>query len=154
MGWRLVADGGSQQVELSGPRASHWLGVMERLDQRRIAAWQRLNPNALRRVYAPGSAPLTEERELMLRYAESGVVRIEGLDTPIESLDVRSDTGNEVVLAVRARLDPYVVVAEDGSFEDPGERASGRRIVLSPAGGGEWLIERSDRSMLPEPDNG
>jgi len=69
---QVVSQPGSAPGQLAAP-ASHWAGVLTRLDRRRALAYVSADPRSLRSVYAPASTVLRRDRAMLRAYSERGI---------------------------------------------------------------------------------
>lgn len=77
-------------------------------------------------------------------YAEQDVATIQGMPWTISSLEVESESDEQVVLTVESRLKPYIVTYQDGKrWRMEPKEPQRLRITLVPDGSGGWLISRS-----------
>ncbi|MGH3489682.1 MAG: hypothetical protein ACRDP8_17470, partial [Actinopolymorphaceae bacterium] len=94
-------------------------------------------------VYKPGSRALQEELATMRLHAEKGVTSVEGLSTPILSLEVVSERSDRVVVDAVSQLQPYSLELDGQLYPHEGGEPKRFRMTLEPDGSGGWLIAAS-----------
>jgi hypothetical protein len=144
------ATSSSPTAESPGPSSSprnaaeaRWTKVLTGLDERRAEAWRALDQDALATVYKPGSEALREELATMRQHASKGVTSVEGLSTPILSLEVVSEAEDRVVVEAVSLLQPYSLELDGQLYPHEGGQPKRFRMTLEPDGSGGWLIAGS-----------
>ncbi|WP_026256783.1 serine/threonine protein kinase [Actinopolymorpha alba] len=130
----------------SAPRSAaeaRWTRVLTTLDQRRAQAWRTWNPQLLSKVYQPGSKALQEELALMQLHEDKNVTSVVGLNTPILSLDVVSESSSKVVVDAVSQLQPYQLELDGQLYPHQGGTPKRFRMTLVPDGSNGWLIASS-----------
>ncbi|MEQ4205871.1 protein kinase [Actinopolymorpha sp. B17G11] len=130
----------------SSPRTeaeARWTQVLTALDERRAEAWRKLDQDGLSQVYKPGSRALQEELDTMRVHASKGVTSVEGLSTPIQSLEVVSESPDRVVVDAVSQLQPYSLEVDGQLYPHDGGEPRRFRMTLEPDGSGGWLIAGS-----------
>jgi eukaryotic-like serine/threonine-protein kinase len=125
------------------PAEARWTRVLTTLDQRRAEAWRDWDQQQLSRVYKPGSTALQEELNTMRQHASRGVTSVEGLSTPIRSLEVVSEGPDRVVVDAVSQLQPYSLELDGQLYPHEGGAPKRFRMSLEPDGSGGWLIATS-----------
>lgn len=114
--------------------------VLDTLDERRARALEQDDPEALARVYAPGSTLLAADRALIGAYRERGLRLHGGRVERLSCVTVREGPGRLEVDVVD-RVAGASVVAPDGRRALPRDRPSRHVVTLAwtPEG---WRVER------------
>lgn len=127
-------------AEPGAPQSTSWLEVLHALDVERSAAFRAGDPALLARVYAPGSAPLARDAEIL---AELGSQHLRAVDLvlQIEQVTALSVDVERATLRVVDRLAPYRLIDPTGATVQtlPGRAAAGWLVTLA-AGPDGWRI--------------
>jgi serine/threonine protein kinase len=123
---------------------ARWTRVLTELDRRRTKAWLDLDRDQLRRIYKPGSVVLQEELANMEEHAAKNVTSVVGLNTPILSLKVLSESEERVVVEAVSQLQPYSLKIGDRLYPHEGGEPRRFRMTLEPDESGEWLIAANE----------
>jgi hypothetical protein len=94
----------------------------------RARAWNDADPEALARCFAPGSAALQQDRDVLSTALEQGH-RYEGLTFAVDGIRAVSETEDRLSLEVTLTTGPYVV-RTDGTDEPRTATSSRVRLVL------------------------
>lgn len=114
------------------------IDVLRAWDARRAEAWATGDPQALRRLYTPGSRTGRRDRAALAAYADRGL-RVTGVRMQLLAVDVLRVTGHRVTLRVTDRLSRAVARGPGGAVVLPRDRPSTWRVRLSRRAG-EWRV--------------
>jgi hypothetical protein len=92
---------------------SDWTQEVQRLNSLRARAFEEIDAELLCQVYAPTSAGLVADVELLQQYADAGV-RTQNLSFEVIDAELLEQNGGTVVLEISDRLPPYQLVDEEG----------------------------------------
>lgn len=126
------------------PAEARWARVLTELDRRRTKAWEELDRDQLRRIYKAGSVVLQEELANMEEHAANNVTSVVGLNTPILSLKVISESEERVVVEAVSQLQPYSLRIGDRLYPHEGGEPRRFRMTLERDASGEWLIAANE----------
>jgi hypothetical protein len=123
----------------TAPVNRQWSAVLDVIDNRRATAWRLGRPRLLRSVYAPGSAELRADRELLSAYARRGL-RVSGVTMRFLSVRVQSAAHRSASLLVVDQLEPAVAIDRSGRRHPlPRDVPTRHRIELRMVGQ-NWRI--------------
>lgn len=118
--------------------AENWVSVVDELNTRRSAALVTGQTSLLCQVYDPLSPGLVSDLELDAAYTDRGV-RPDSLEFVVEQAELVEQEGGLLVLEITDRLEPYLLLAEDGRVvaELPGIGTETWQARLVPDSTGE-----------------
>jgi hypothetical protein len=105
------------------------IAVLRAWDQRRAAAWESGDPEAVSALYASGSAAGRADRTFMAAYAARGL-RVDGLAMQVLAVDVLDATTDRLVLRVTDRVAAGAAVGRGRRIPLPRDEPSTWRIVM------------------------
>jgi hypothetical protein len=106
-----------------------WTAVVAGLDRARSLAYNRVDPTALRQVYAPGSDLLRAD-QVALQDLQSRHVRARGLGHRVLSATVVADRRTRVELDVAEQLTAYALVDSHGVVLERHTGGPVQRVVM------------------------
>lgn len=114
------------------------IDVLRAWDARRAEAWAAGDPQALRRLYTPGSRTGRQDRAALAAYADRGL-RVTGARMQLLAVDVLRASDHRVTLRVTDRLSRAVARGPRGAVVLPRDRPSTWKVRLSRRAG-EWRV--------------
>ena len=151
----LVEDGGERRSDAGGqvraaPAASFPASdVLRRWDRARGRAFAEGDVDALRSLYAAGSAAGTSDVRLLRAYLRRGL-RVEGMRMQLLSLEVLHEEPTRLRLLVTDRLTGSVAVGRGTRVRLPEDQASTRVVELRrTASGSDWQVEGVSSAPRP-----
>lgn len=114
------------------------IDVLRAWDARRAEAWAVGDPQALRRLYTPGSRTGRQDRAALAAYADRGL-RVTGVRMQLLDVDVLRASGHRMTLRVTDRLSRAVARGPRGAVVLPRDRPSTWRVRLCRRAG-EWRV--------------
>ncbi|GGO75194.1 hypothetical protein [Nocardioides deserti] len=142
----LLADGPSPPSAPSPPlrpvaaEAPAARAVLAAWDRRRSAAWAAGDPDALTRLYAPGSAAGRRDRAMLSRWTRRGLV-VQGLRHVLLLVDVVDASADRLVLRVTDRVSGGRAVGRGLDVRLPRDGPTTRRLTLVRRGGA-WVVAK------------
>ncbi|WP_435769535.1 hypothetical protein [Nocardioides sp. SYSU DS0651] len=129
---------GAQAVPVT--RAVGSLAVLRDWDRARARAWAAGDPDALRRLYVPGSAAGERDVAMLRAWRERGL-RVERLTMQVLAVELRSRTARRLVLVVTDRVADALAVATRGRAARrlPRDAPTTRRLEFHRVGP-RWLL--------------
>lgn len=143
-----LAGGRGPEAALAGPRArddtsatARSLAVLSAWDRRRAAAWTVGDPDALARLYVPGSRTGTRDVDDLRRWVGRGL-RVSGLRQQVASIRVVARTPARIVVVVTERTVDGIAEGRGRRTEVPASAWATHRVALRHSRGG-WRVEEA-----------
>ncbi|HET7195849.1 MAG TPA: hypothetical protein VFI99_12760 [Nocardioides sp.] len=117
------------------------IAVLRAWDQRRAAAWESGDPEAVSALYVAGSAAGRADRTFLAAYAARGL-RVDGLAMQVLAVDVLAATTDRLVLRVTDRVAACVAVGRGRRIRLPRDEPSTWKVVMV-RDEATWLVARA-----------
>lgn len=122
--------------------AERFAAMLEPLVRARAAAWNDADPDLLTACFAPGSAALEHDRDILAEALAEGH-RYEGVSFAAEQVEAVSETEDRLTLEATLTTDPYAVRTSGGRDPRPGSATRVRLVLVR--------VDASTAGSVPSP---